>query len=289
MVTSEGAVPPVPGLPEPAGHGRAGRDIRAAVLVGLVLAALVVGTLLLYKPAFVALVVVAICLAVLELSTALGQRAVRVPLVPVLLGAVAMLVGGFAAGPSALTVALALTVLAVVVWRLGEGQEGYVRDTTAGVFTALYVPFLAGFAMLLLRPDDGAARVATFLLVAVASDVGGYAVGVLAGRHPLAPSISPKKSWEGFGGSVLACVLVGAGSVVLLLGGHWWAGVLLGLVTAVSATLGDLGESMIKRDLGIKDMGSLLPGHGGLMDRLDSLLPTAPLTWLVLAALVPVT
>jgi phosphatidate cytidylyltransferase len=141
----------------------------------------------------------------------------------------------------------------------------------------------------MLRPDDGAARVATFLLVAVASDVGGYGVGVVAGRHPLAPTISPKKSWEGVAGSVLACVLVGVASVVLLLDGPWWAGALLGLLTAVSATLGDLGESMIKRDLGIKDMGSLLPGHGGLMDRLDSLLPTAPLAWLVLTALVPVT
>jgi len=286
MVTSDGAVPPAPASPD---HGRAGRDIRAAVAVGLVLGALIVGTLVLAKAAFVALVTVAICLGVLELATALAQRQVRVPVVPVLLGAVAMLVGGYVAGPAALTVALSLTVLAVMVWRLGDAHEGYVRDTTAGAFAALYVPFLAGFALLMLRPDDGAGRVATFLLVAVASDVGGYAIGVVAGRHPLAPMISPKKSWEGVVGSVLACVLVGVGSVVLLLDGPWWAGALLGLLTAVSATLGDLGESMIKRDLGIKDMGSLLPGHGGLMDRLDSLLPTAPLAWLVLTALVPVT
>ncbi|HSK55084.1 MAG TPA: phosphatidate cytidylyltransferase [Jiangellales bacterium] len=286
MVASDGAVPPAPASP---GHGRAGRDIKAAVAVGVVLAVLIVGTLVVAKAAFVTLVTVAICLAVLELSSALAQRQVRVPVVPVLLGAVAMLVGGYVAGPGALSVALALTVLAVMVWRLGDTHEGYVRDTTAGAFAALYVPFLAGFALLMLRPDDGAARVATFLLVAVASDVGGYAVGVVAGRHPLAPTISPKKSWEGVAGSVLACVLVGVASVVLLLDGPWWAGALLGLLTAVSATLGDLGESMIKRDLGIKDMGSLLPGHGGLMDRLDSLLPTAPLAWLVLTALVPVT
>ena len=109
------------------------------------------------------------------------------------------------------------------------------------------------------------------------SDIGGYAAGVLFGKHPMAPSVSPKKSWEGFAGSVVACVVGGVALVVRwLLDGPWWAGVVLGAVAAVGATLGDLCESMIKRDLGIKDMGSILPGHGGLMDRLDSLLHRRP-------------
>jgi len=146
---------------------------------------------------------------------------------------------------------------------------------------------LAGFVVLLLRPEDGPWRVITFFLVTVASDTGGYAVGVLLGKHPMAPTISPKKSWEGFAGSVLAGIGVGIAAVVFALDGDWWAGAVVGVAAIVAATLGDLGESMIKRDLGIKDMSNLLPGHGGIMDRLDSLLAVAPVMWLTLHLLVP--
>jgi phosphatidate cytidylyltransferase len=126
----------------------------------------------------------------------------------------------------------------------------------------------------------------TFFVVVVASDVGGYVAGVLFGKHPMAPTISPKKSWEGFTGSALACIGAGIAAVVFLLDGEWWAGAIVGAVAVLTATVGDLGESMIKRDLGIKDMSNLLPGHGGLMDRLDSLLATAPVVWLLLHLLV---
>jgi phosphatidate cytidylyltransferase len=143
--------------------------------------------------------------------------------------------------------------------------------------------------MLLLQPDDGQWRVLTCILVVAASDTGGYVAGVLAGRHPMAPTVSPKKSWEGFVGSVVACLVVGVLAVVLTLNGDWRAGAILGAAAVVTATLGDLGESMIKRDLGRKDMSTLLPGHGGIMDRLDSLLPTVPVAWLILTALVRVT
>jgi phosphatidate cytidylyltransferase len=142
--------------------------------------------------------------------------------------------------------------------------------------------------MLLLKPDDGPLRVLTFILVTIASDIGGYFVGILAGKHPMAPVISPKKSWEGFAGSAVFCVGAGWACVVYLLDGAWWVGVLLGLVAVVMATLGDLSESVIKRDLGIKDMSSIIPGHGGLMDRLDSLLATVAPIWLMLYYLVPV-
>ena len=140
--------------------------------------------------------------------------------------------------------------------------------------------------MLTVAPD-GVGRVLTFMLCVVASDVGGYAVGVLAGKHPMAPTISPKKSWEGFAGSLVAGMITGALTVSLLLGGRWWEGALTGALLVVSATLGDLVESLIKRDLGIKDMGRLLPGHGGLMDRLDSMLPTAVVSYFVLGLIVP--
>ncbi|NDL59318.1 phosphatidate cytidylyltransferase [Phytoactinopolyspora mesophila] len=261
---------------------RAGRDLRAATAVGVGLGALVISTLFLYPPAFAGLVVVVMILAVWELSQAFLSRGVAIPLVPILIGTALMLIGTFVAGTSPLVVGLGLTVVAICVWRLGDPATGYVRDVSAGVFTAVYVPFLAGFAMLMMRADDGHWQVMALLLVVVASDTGGYFTGILIGKHPMARTVSPKKTWEGFSGSLLLGTGAGIAVAVLAFDAPWWAGVVLGIVGVVGATVGDLGESMIKRDLGVKDMSSLLPGHGGVMDRLDSLLPTAPLVWLVL-------
>ncbi|MDD9205058.1 phosphatidate cytidylyltransferase, partial [Georgenia sp. 10Sc9-8] len=152
-----------------------------------------------------------------------------------------------------------------------------------GIFCAAYVSLLAGFAMLLLAMEQGSWLVLAFVLVVIANDVGGYVAGVLLGRTPLAPTISPKKSWEGLGGSLVLAGAVGAGMLHWFVdGGQWWGGVLLGLAAVLTATTGDLAESLLKRDLGLKDMGSLLPGHGGIMDRLDSLLITAPVSYVVL-------
>jgi phosphatidate cytidylyltransferase len=267
--------------------GRAGRDMVAAIGVGAGLGAVILLSLLVYRPAFLLVLGVAILVGVVELTRALQAGGVRAPLVPVLAGTVAMLALAWTRGASGLVVAFLLTVLAVLLWRLGDGPDGYLRDASAGVLVALYVPLLAGFAVLLLVPDDGAARVLAFIATVVGNDVGGFAAGVLFGKHPMAPSVSPKKSWEGMAGSVLACVLVATPIVTLALGGPWWGGVLFGVALAVSATVGDLGESLIKRDLGIKDMGRLLPGHGGIMDRLDSLLPSAAVAYLLLSVVAP--
>jgi phosphatidate cytidylyltransferase len=272
----------------PAPPGRAGRNLPAAIGSAIVLLALIGGSLFFWKPAFVVLVTAAILLGVWELKQALAEKGIALPFEPLVVGAIAMLVGAYVGGAPALATALAVTALGSMLWRLRGGVDGFVRDTTAGVFTAVYVPFLAGFVVLLLKPDDGPLRVLTFILVTIASDIGGYFVGVLAGKHPMAPVISPKKSWEGFAGSAVFCVAAGWASVVYLLDGDWWVGVLLGLVAVVMATLGDLSESVIKRDLGIKDMSAIIPGHGGLMDRLDSLLATVAPTWLLLFYLVPV-
>jgi phosphatidate cytidylyltransferase len=261
---------------------RAGRDLPAAIAVGVGLVAVVAASLALFKPAFVPVVVLAMALGIGELKTALATSGIALPAAPVQLGSVAMLLSAYLVGPDAMVVAVALTVLMTALWRLRAGARGYVRDVTAGVFTTIYVPFLACFVLLMLRTDDGQWQVATFIFVTIASDIGGYAAGVLFGRHPMAPTISPKKSWEGFTGSALACGVVGWLTVVYFLDGPWWAGVLLGAITVVTATLGDLTESVIKRDLGIKDMSRLLPGHGGLMDRLDSLLATVPFAWMVM-------
>jgi phosphatidate cytidylyltransferase len=266
---------------------RAGRNLPAAIAVGVGLGALILGSLFWQKVLFTVLVLAVVLVAVDEMIKALRTGGALIPRIPLFVGTTAMLVAAYFGGPMALLVALAVTVLATIFWRMPGGSVGFVRDASAGVFLIGYVPLLAGFAILLVQPDsDGAERVLTFFLVTVASDVGGYAAGVLFGKHPMAPTISPKKSWEGFTGSALACIGAGIGAVVWLLDGNWWVGAIVGAVAVCTATVGDLGESMIKRDLGIKDMSNLLPGHGGVMDRLDSLLATAPAVWLLLHLLV---
>ena len=282
-VTEELAVPQPPAGKAP----RAGRNLGAAIGVGLGLGAVIIVSLLVYRPAFLLVVLAAVLVGVVELTRAVHAGDYRPPQVPVLVGAVAMTALAWTRGASGLVVGFLLTVLAVVVWRLADGPRGYLRDAAAGALVALYVPFLAGFAVLLLVPDDGVARVLVFIATVVCNDVGGYAAGVLVGRHPMAPRISPKKSWEGMAGSVVACVVLAVLVLTLTFHAPWWTGLVFGTAIAVSATVGDLGESLIKRDLGIKDMGHLLPGHGGIMDRLDSLLPSAAVAYLLLSVLAP--
>jgi phosphatidate cytidylyltransferase len=267
--------------------GRAGRNLPAAIGVGLGLGALVLGTL--YSPArwtFVVVIAAASVVGTLEVLRALRQLGAQPPVVPVLVGGTAMVLAGYRYGAEEVFLALTLTSLACVLWRLAEPAAGLLRDVTAAVFVAAYVPFLAGFCALLAAPPDGPRRVTAFIATVVCSDVGGYAAGVLLGKHPMAPTVSPKKSWEGFAGSVVFCVAAGLALAVYLLEADWWIGVALGLITVVMATLGDLCESVIKRDLGIKDMSQVIPGHGGLMDRLDSLLATIAPIWLLLHYLV---
>jgi phosphatidate cytidylyltransferase len=265
---------------------RAGRNLPAAVASAVVLLAVIAASLFFWKPGFLLLVTVVVLVAVWELGHAFGTRGIHLVREPLMVGGVVMVSVAYVFGTGALVTATAVTVLAAMLLRLRGGIDGYVRDITATAFTAFYVPFLGGFVALLLAAEQGELAIVTFILVTIASDIGGYAVGVLAGRHPMAPVISPKKSWEGFAGSTAFCVLAGWATVMFLLDGPWWVGVLLGLVGVVAATLGDLCESVIKRDLGIKDMSNIVPGHGGLMDRLDSLLATAAPVWLVLHYLV---
>jgi phosphatidate cytidylyltransferase len=267
---------------------RAGRNIPLAIGVGVSLGAVALASLLFRKEGFLAVVIVASCLAVWELRDGLARGKINVPLVPSMVGAVTMITASYVGGGQALTVCFGLTCISVLLWRVIDGVADSIRDITGGIFVAAYVPLLASFSSLLLFAPDGVRRVIVFLVVTICSDVGGFAVGVMAGKHPMSPSVSPKKSWEGAAGSVVVCVIAGVGTVMVMLGGTWWAGAILGLSVAASATLGDLTESTIKRDLGIKDMGSILPGHGGLMDRMDSLLLSAPVAWAILTILVPV-
>jgi len=282
---------PMPDAPQPAPPPQkksAGRDLGAAIGVGVGLGVVIIASLFVVKAVFVGVVAVAVVVGLWELTSRLQERkGIKAPLVPLALGGAAMVVAGYVRGAEGAWVAMALTALAVLVWRMTEPPEGYLKDVTAGVFAAFYVPFLATFVALMLAADDGSWRVLTFLLLTVVSDTGAYAVGWRFGTHKLAPRISPGKTREGLFGAVSFAMVAGALCMQFLIDdGSWWQGLLLGFAVAVSATLGDLGESMIKRDLGIKDMGTLLPGHGGIMDRLDSLLPTAPVVWLLMVLFV---
>ncbi|GAA4807262.1 phosphatidate cytidylyltransferase [Streptomyces ziwulingensis] len=282
---------PMHDAPQPAPPPKkktAGRDLGAAIGVGVGLGVVVIASLFVVKAAFVGVVAIAVVVGLWELTKRLDERkGIHAPLVPLAVGGAAMVVAGYARGAEGAWVAMAFTALAVLVWRMAQPPENYLRDVTAGVFAAFYVPFLATFVTMMLAADDGSRRVLTFLALTVISDTGAYAVGWRFGRTKLAPRISPGKTREGLLGAVAFAMVAGALCMEFLIdGGSWWQGVLMGLAVAVSATLGDLGESMIKRDLGIKDMGTLLPGHGGIMDRLDSLLPTAPVVWLLLVIFV---
>ncbi|MCO1596088.1 phosphatidate cytidylyltransferase [Micromonospora sp. RHAY321] len=270
------------------GSGRAGRNLPAAIGVGLGLGALIVVPLVFYPLAFLVVIAAAIGVGIWEMARAVRRSGAHPPLVPLVAGGVLTVGLAWFAGPDALSLGLLVTVLGTMIWRLGDGPGGFQRDLTAATLIAVYVPFLGGFAALLAAaPDDGRLRILATLIAVVLSDTGGYAAGVSFGRHPMAPSVSPKKSWEGFAGSVTAAALGSALLLWLMFDLAPWWGAVFGVAVSCAAVLGDLAESMIKRDLGIKDMSNLLPGHGGLMDRLDSILFAVPTAYLLLAIFVP--
>jgi phosphatidate cytidylyltransferase len=264
-----------------------GRNLPAAVGVSIVLGGLVLLTLFTVKATFLLYVGIIVAVGLWELSHALGSRDIHVPLIPIAAGGIAMVTLAYWTQPKWAIGALGLAAIGVLAWRLPGGAAGYVRDITAGVFTLIYLPLAAVFVALMLAEPDGSRRALIFVVLTVCSDTGGYLAGIVLGKHLMAPAISPKKTWEGLGGSIVACLVAGAIMMPTLLHGQLWQGLVLGLAAVGAATLGDLAESMIKRDLDIKDMGHLLPGHGGIMERLDSLLVMAPVIWLLLAVLVP--
>jgi phosphatidate cytidylyltransferase len=285
---------PPPGSPQgdtqPGGTRRSirtGRNLWAALGVAVLLGGLALLTLFTIKATFLLYVGILVVLALWELRHALASRGINVPLVPVAVGGTVMVTVAYWSSPRGVLAATALTAVGVLAWRLHGGADGYVRDVTAGLFSICYLPLMAVFVAFMLSAPDGARRALIFLILTVCSDTGGYLAGILLGKHLMAPVISPKKTWEGLGGSLVLCLAAGALTVHYLLHGQVWQGLLLGLAAVGAATLGDLVESMIKRDLDIKDMGHLLPGHGGIMERLDSLLVMAPVVWVLLAVFVP--
>ncbi|MEU6560859.1 phosphatidate cytidylyltransferase [Nocardia nova] len=276
---------------EPSGKSsRAGRNLPAALAVGIGLGASLIAILLFVPKVLIGVIAVAMAVATWEVAKRLREADVLVPRIPLLVGGQAMIWLAWPWGAQGVVGAFAATALGCMAWRLFDHglsatPRNFLRDTAITVFVVSWIPLLASFAVLMLQQHDGNLRVLTFMILVVCSDVGGYVAGVLFGRHPMVPAISPKKSWEGFGGSLVFCIIGGLLTVTLLLQANSMIGVLLGVAVVLVATGGDLIESQIKRELGIKDMGTLLPGHGGIMDRLDSMLPSAFVSWLVLTAL----
>lgn len=271
---------------------RAGRNLPAAIGVGLALLTPIIIGLVWINWLFIVYVALLLCLGVVEVSRAVAHKGMRAETVPIVVGTALIIVGGYfvstypGLGISSMTFifsCLVGMVLASIIARLFRGPaEGFIRDIAASSFIVTYIPLVGAFVALLLAPENGPARIWAVLICVVASDTGAYATGVLFGRHKMAPNISPSKTWEGFAGGVGLSVVLGVLSAVWLLQIDWWVGILFGIVVSIGGTVGDLAESLIKRDAGIKDMSNWLPGHGGVMDRLDSMIMAFPLGWFVL-------
>lgn len=262
---------------------KAGRNLFLAIGTGLIFAAAFLASLFIVKQVFAVLVVLLVSVALVELAAAFRVAGRRVPRIGVVLGGLIITGGAILWGAEGMLLGLFAGSLLLTLWRLVEGlvpawevpPKTLVRDVFSGLFTLVYVAFLASFALLLLNAPLGEWWVFALVLVVVSVDVGAYAAGVTLGRHKMTPRISPNKTWEGFAGAAAAAVISGVAISLLALDQPWWVGVVIGVVVLLTATGGDLTESLIKRNLGVKDMSSWIPGHGGFLDRLDSLLPSA--------------
>ena len=261
---------------------RAGRKLLPSIGVSLSLIALVWFTLAYQREIFAILVSVAVILGIREIVRAFNAANIKISYRSLIVATLGLAYATWNGGVAGLAVATAIAFPLLLISLLRHGPEGFVARATATTLTIIYLPFLAGFLILLARPSTGLARVMTFVILVGCNDTFGYFIGVLFGKHPLAPKISPKKSWEGLIGSILFTVAGGIIAFHYVMHMHWWIGIPVGLMIVFTATCGDLLESAMKRDMSIKDMGSLLPGHGGMLDRLDSVLLSAPALWLAL-------
>ena len=270
-----------------------GRSLSKSIAVGLLLAAIFLSSLLMYKELFIVFLSISTAIGAWELSTALREKKWYVPRVPAVVGSVLIMPATYFGGPAIQWLASIAIVAALIVWRtvhlLFERRKANfqtlkrtVRDFGAAAFLVIYLPLTLSFGMLLLRRDDGQWWVLAFVTTVALIDSAGYLFGRIFGKNKLAPGVSPKKTWEGLAASIVIGTISAVSFTVFVLGGEWWVGIILAAALILAAVFGDLAESLIKRDLGIKDMSTWLPGHGGMMDRLDSMLPSSLMTYLVM-------
>ena len=261
---------------------KAGRKLFPSIAVGLTLLGLVITSLAFERVLFLPLAIAAIIRGVWELGQALDRADIEISVPTISFCAIGIMTSAWVKDVTGLAVATAISIPFLLISGLPKGHHNFVKNATATVFATIYLPFLAGFLVVLAKPEDGLARVMTFVVVVGCNDTFGYIFGVLLGKHKLAPAISPKKTWEGLIGSLIFSILGGGLMLSLLFEKHWVVGAAIGLAAVFTATCGDLIESAMKRDLSLKDMGTLLPGHGGMLDRLDSVVLSAPALWLAL-------
>lgn len=261
---------------------KAGRKLGPSILVSASLVAIVWFALAYHREIFACLVAIAVLFGIREIVRAFSARGIYISTISLTLGALGLTYATWNGGASGLAVATAIAIPMLLIQLLTKGPDGFVQSATATTFSLLYLPFLGGFLILLAKPSTGLERVMTFVVLVSCNDTFAYIVGILFGKHLLVPTISPKKSWEGLIGSVVFTPIGGALSFHYIMHMHWWIGAIVGLMIVFTATCGDLIESAMKRDLHLKDMGTMLPGHGGMLDRLDSVLISAPALWLAL-------
>ena len=274
-------------------EARAGRSLTKAVFFGLALGLLLLFSLIVIKQLFMIFVAALVAFTVYELASALRFAGRDIPRIPLVIAAIALVPSAFYLGAAGLWWAFLAGVAFVSLWRIIEIIRPAMRapgvslrtDLAAGVFVMSYVPLLGGFAVVMSAQPRGEWWVLAYLIVVIAIDTGAYASGVLFGKHPMAPRISPKKTWEGFAGSAVVAIVSGVLLAIFMIGTDWWVGLVLAVALVGAATLGDLTESLIKRDLGIKDISTWLPGHGGFLDRLDSILPSSIVAYVIFTLL----
>ncbi len=259
---------------------RAGRKLLPSIVVSVSLVVTIWSTLAFRRELFAVVIGIAVILGIREIVRAFDLTQTQISFPALAIATIVLTIATWQGSLAGLAIATAFTLPNLLILLLRRGPEGFVRNATATTLVLIYLPFLAGFLILLARPFDGLDRVMTFVVLISCNDTFGYLVGVLFGKHALAPKISPKKTWEGLAGSIVFTVIGGALSFHYFMHQHWWIGSLVGFIVVFTATSGDLIESAMKRDLAIKDMGTILPGHGGILDRLDSALLSAPAVWL---------
>jgi phosphatidate cytidylyltransferase len=258
---------------------RAGRKLLPSILVSILLLAIIFSTINTEPILFFGFIWVVIMIGVREIANAYRKGGIELPDYILMIAATVLLVATWNGESEGLAVSAGLTIPILMFTLLLISQKDFIKRSTSAVFITFYLAVLGGFILLLANHPDGALRILTLVILIACNDTFAYIAGVLIGKHKLAPSISPKKSWEGLIGGAIAAIVGGSLIFHYLFEVIWIVGAAIGVMTVVTATCGDLIESAIKRDLAIKDMSNLLPGHGGIMDRLDSALFTAPAVW----------
>lgn len=261
---------------------KAGRKLIPSILVGLALLGIIFSTIAFVPILFALFVLIAVLLALHELSAAFNARDLKVNFTHLSVATAAVIASSWFAGLPGLAISIVASIIALLLLQLLIGTSGFVKNATATTFALMYPGFISGFIFLLARSGDGFAYISLLVILVGLNDTFAYLTGVLVGKHPMAPKISPKKTWEGFIGGLVFAASGSAFAFNYFLEQELWVGALAGVVGALAATTGDLIESAIKRDLSLKDMGTLLPGHGGMLDRLDAALITAPIFWCII-------